>query len=303
MKSGIVIIHKGNQDYLRIAIKQALKTQSIPVFLLGDETNREFCKNHYLISDYLDKDFFKDKYVHLSSNVYDYELFCIQRWFLLRNFVNANDFDFVWALDSDILLLENLDNLSEKLKNIDVSVTTINDNDRCVGPESSYFTRETINKYCDFIEDVYTNRVSDLKELKRVLDEQKSVNKISDMTLLYLFIKSGIHYLDFGEPFDGMIMDDNISCPHGLKFRNGRKHIEKSGGHLYGYIDSNNEKVKFFSLHFQGGAKLDIAKYCGVLSEKYVYLMSKIKYTIKNYVIKFLGLVGLLDFVKKFLEH
>ena len=57
------------------------------------------------INDYWDSSVEFDKiYLHLSSNPRDYEMFCFQRWFVIRDFVQKQGFEYFLCVDSDVLL-------------------------------------------------------------------------------------------------------------------------------------------------------------------------------------------------------
>lgn len=98
----IVIIHKGNSDYLAYSLTQVVATNpDADVYLIGDAKTKHFngLIKHFLLTNYWESAAeFGPKFVNLSTNGHDYELFCIQRWFVLHNFMEAKSLTDVFIL-------------------------------------------------------------------------------------------------------------------------------------------------------------------------------------------------------------
>ena len=103
----IVLIHKGFNDYLEYNIKNL--TEKFPnsnLYLIGDNHNKNIT-NKYKCNFFNIKDYYENfNYYHYSVNEYDYEEFCIQRWFILKNFMKKNNIKFSIYFDSDVLVLD-----------------------------------------------------------------------------------------------------------------------------------------------------------------------------------------------------
>ncbi|MDD3127519.1 MAG: hypothetical protein PHT27_07885 [Candidatus Izemoplasmatales bacterium] len=107
----IVFVHKGDSFYLKYALSNARKfNPDSKIYLLNDGTKEEFegiikldLNKFNKYSKELDK-----LYVHKTKSNPEIELFCIKRWFLLRAFVEKYKIKKVFALDSDVLLFQNI---------------------------------------------------------------------------------------------------------------------------------------------------------------------------------------------------
>ena len=260
MKTPIIFIHKGNPIYLQVALLQAKKTCTDEVFLLGDETNNFNYIKHFNISDYDKTNELKSIYIHMSPNKYDYELFCIQRWFIIRDFCLKNRIEQFWVVDSDVLIYEDLQKALPYLSNKDFSV--IAKKGFFVGPQTSYFKTEVLEDFCNFIISCYKTKTK-LQTVYQKLQDEKNISGISDMVLLELYCDHNKKYIDFDYSKDrNFLFDENINCPHGFEFKNGKKNIKFKSNIPYARLNSEkHENLEFATLHFQGGAKELMLKY------------------------------------------
>ena len=83
----VVIIHKGRNRYVQVAINQA-KFFANDVSVISDKSFKN-CLNYDIdkYSNFSKK--FAKYYIHLSSTTVVWvELFCFQRWFVLYEFMN-----------------------------------------------------------------------------------------------------------------------------------------------------------------------------------------------------------------------
>ncbi len=155
-KLALIFTHKGSSDYLWYCLEQAKKTNpEARIILLGDEANKPYDSSieHYLISDYFDgATKFESVYRHQSSNPYWYELICFQRWFIINDFVQKNNIDMLYGCDTDIMIY---DDLSKYIPQVNFKLTIANKN----GPQCSFFTKESINDFCNYIIKQYTDPI------------------------------------------------------------------------------------------------------------------------------------------------
>ena len=84
----VVFIHKGNSHYLQHSLWQA-KQYNERVILIGDHSNSGYSGvEHYNMNDYSEEAaYFAKIYKHIGGTSYNYELFCFQRWFILKSFI------------------------------------------------------------------------------------------------------------------------------------------------------------------------------------------------------------------------
>ncbi len=111
MSLPIIFIHKGNSWYLPYIFLQAkLTNPSSHLYLLGDEDTRHFngILKHSNLSDYSTaSQALLNVYKHKSTLSWEFEYFCISRWFVLYEFLVAKGIDQCLYIDSDVLLFCN----------------------------------------------------------------------------------------------------------------------------------------------------------------------------------------------------
>lgn len=270
MNIPVIFTHTGNALYLQIALLQAKKTCGDNVFLLGDEKNNLSPAHHCNISSienshiYLE---FKQYFKNLSPNSYEYELFCFKRWFLILEFLKKNNFDECFCVDSDVLIYKDLNTLKDVFQNKDFSLIRLLG--KFAGPQCSYFKTTSLEKYCNFILNFYKNRFFELENLYAQFKSEKNISGISDMVLLALYAEENPDsYIDFDyDEKRNYCFDENISCPAGFEFKNGKKNvIFKNNIPIIKRADSKKE-VEFYMLHFQGSSKKVMEQY-SILEKK-----------------------------------
>ena len=182
----IIIFHIGNQDYLRLSIKQA-ENYGNNVILIGDENNEGFCKNHYNYKDYFNSEFDKI-YKHVSPNNEAFEKICIQRWFIIKNLMKKLDIKKAFICDSDVLIYRNINDIMYSYKEY-IHFVSMN-NKIPTNAAISIWSLNTLTKFTNFIDKFYN-----LNNWENILDYWSNYNDklsggISDMYLLYCFISN-----------------------------------------------------------------------------------------------------------------
>jgi len=124
----IIFIHRGANDYLKFSLAQAHKSNPLAnIFLIGDNGNRnisDFVK-HYNIDDYFASALkLENVYQHFSCNSVEFELFCIQRWFVLLDFIKANKIEKFFYADSDVLIFSDLAREWSKFSNFSFTLSS-----------------------------------------------------------------------------------------------------------------------------------------------------------------------------------
>ena len=102
---------------------------------------------------------FRASYRHRSHNGYDYELFCFLRWFYLLDYLDREDLESVFYLDSDVVIYTDLSRLYangsaayyvvEKQSSPTHRPGTMR-NSYAVG-HISFWTREMLQRFCIFL--------------------------------------------------------------------------------------------------------------------------------------------------------
>jgi len=257
----VVLIHKGFQDYVKYSIQQANKKNH--VYLLGD-TNPNLALDNFQFVNYnslLDGcDEFRSKYVHLSTNPLEYELFCYQRWFILRNFMEQNKLETVFYIDSDVLLFADIEQEWSKFNQFDMTLL------HRTAAISSYITFRGLNNFCNMLTQIYSFQNDyNFKKIEshfRVRQNFRLAGGVCDMTLLEFFHYNSEFGGGPGRVGEMMTIIDDSTYDHNINardqdfaFKNGIKEVKIIDKTPYVFNEKLNKNIKFNSLHFQGGAK------------------------------------------------
>ncbi|EKE28284.1 MAG: hypothetical protein ACD_3C00083G0023 [uncultured bacterium (gcode 4)] len=278
----IILIHKWYQSYLEYSILQAKKFNAeSEIYLIWDSANKflwnKLWVKHLLISDFEEsiQDINKS-YKHLSGNSYQYELFCFQRWFILRDFANKNNYDKFIYIDSDILLYTNVsDEIIRFNKIMDFDLAYV-----WSSWHTSYFNnQQSISDFCEFILDYYKDNKK-LDYLERFFSEYSKIQTtwwVSDMYLFWIYksvnpkifniseiiwwsiydanFNSTLGNYDFGSLFPDFFKDFDFNPVTFKPFLNSKKIILKNW-HVYWFLHWTKEvAIKFNTLHLQGFSK------------------------------------------------
>lgn len=246
MSIPIIFIHYGDSDYLKYSLMQAKKSNpQSDVMLIGYRINERYdLARHENITDYDEsaKDFAK-YYVHLSPNGYDYELFCFQRWFILRDFLKKNKIRKCFYIDSDVLLFENV----SKMEFEHAYCSS--------GGHSSMNTPAGLENFCAFIKEHY-REPSFVEYMKNLFHQSGNRRNIGDMFFFRLYAQQfpdRVHNLS--EIHNQAIFGPNINKPKMFEEWQGRKKVYIINGNPCSKHLPSNQWIRFNSLHFQGSAK------------------------------------------------
>ena len=293
MEIPIVIIHFGNQEYFQECVR--INSLHNKVYLIGDMSNK-YCENdkiqhinyEILIDDEIRN--FKKKFTNYSSNAYIFELNCYLRIFYLQKVMKLYNIDYVFHLDSDCIVFENIYNiLSLSIPNIINSKTIAYSKNHSNNPyhmvgcvHNALLNMEFCNKFIELCFDIYVNK-SKYNLIESKINWHKS-NKIAggicDMTLYYLLysenIISNVYDLNtINNNTNNTTNTSNTSNPETNVKCTFDHNINNSYGYLGDdtYIMLNNLKklsiinhkpyvfdktgniIRLLSIHFSGGAK------------------------------------------------
>lgn len=255
----IVFIHRGDDDYLAYSLQQAKRSSpQSDVVLIGDASNVQYASEsvrHFMIDHYFESaGSFAQVYKHQSDNAYDYELFCFQRWFVLRDFMKANGLGRCCYLDSDIMLYANVnDPAYHGFTNVWAMLT--------------FNTMATLEDLCYLIDIYFRN--PDLYEYVSAYARKLGYQGLNDMVFSSLFLEHWSQYrqhLDgvFGNSFfDGNIRHPlHVNLPDGgggaVEMLGGMKKVYRRQGGLYAKV-GDDAWIQVNSLHFQGETKAYMA--------------------------------------------
>lgn len=270
MSVPIIFIHKGYNDYMEYSLRQAKHSnRDSKIMLIGDEANDKFdfiahvnMKNHFTSANEFSK-----IYKHFSTNPYHYELFCIQRWFILRDYMKENSIKKCFVCDTDVLVYSNIEKAlilfgDDRMALIKLGST--------YSLGISFILLEKLTLFCNYIGDCYQddNLLKRLEECYLTTKKKKLLGGVSDMSLATNWIKT-LPQDTLGnllEVRNTTTFDSHIGSPFQVptdnyKFRLGRKVITWQHNQPYCYSYKYRENILFHLLHFQGPNKYLMAKF------------------------------------------
>lgn len=251
----IIFIHRGNSPYLAYTLAQCRYwNPTADIILLGDRASAHlagpiihadytrFCRRAHE---------FADIYQHHSTNGLDYELFCLQRWYILDEYLRAAGCRRAIYLDSDILVYSDLTEIACRGQ---MSVVGTSAHTNFIADV------ECLAAFLEFVWEAYrapnrSDRLSDLLQDHRRLCGE--AGGISDMTFFR-------HYRN---RFPDLITDlsgvaPNQTCfdialdePQGFRMQDGYKQIAWSHNQPVCRHASTGVPVRFHTLHLQGRSK------------------------------------------------
>lgn len=268
----VVIIHTGFRDYLKINLEISSQYNSIYIIgdntlkVLGDITNVTYVDiNKYRNNEDIQK--LSKMFINMSSNNGNLEYVCFERIFILKYFLQENNIERIFHMDSDNILLYNINNYNFHK---DVAYCLARNyhkhrmsNSIHVGLLNKHFCDVFIQLY----KDIYDNK-SKLHLIQDKINYHKKDNGtfqgggICDMTLYYIIANEKlIDVQNLLEPNNGVVFMNNLNNGEGYsnkeqyKMNNNIIEIQftKIGPYIQDVIE--NKEYKIINIHFQGAAK------------------------------------------------
>lgn len=273
-KTPIVFIHKGKIPYyFTLVMRQA--HQSNPdseIVLVTDKNTRvdRFIKKIKLDGYNKQSETLSSLYQHMSSNTYEFELFCIQRWFVLLELMEKYHMNQVVVCDSDYMQYTNVNKII-KMMNKKSLICVPNQQYELSFTASAHFSiwhHFHLKRFTLFVKEIYVNNINVIKK-KWVWHQKNNMpGGVCDMSLLYLFYQQNPTFFLNGlvvkaeSCVDQSIKDSNIYQYNNKEYfikkinRNGRyKDVKWQSKRPYVRIQKSNEKIWLHGLHCQGDAK------------------------------------------------
>ena len=272
MRIPIVVIHEGNQPYVRKCLEETLRHNPNNVILLGDDTNVSMCKeigvkhihiNSLPVSE--QRVLFTEHFVNYSSNSYLFEMRCFLKYFRLFEFMDTYKVDKVVHLDSDAALLCNLNvwqhienglNIPKERKEAPLRMSN--------SDHTAVKTIEYVRKFIELCNDIYVTKKKHYLIEEKVNYHKKVPGGICDMTVCYLLNiteKNVSNLFDPSSSTCGGVTMNHIGCSEGYL---GLKQYEINNGLLSIYLENNRyylydtirkKHQLLLNLHFQGTSK------------------------------------------------
>lgn len=253
----VIFIHRGNSFYLKDSLWQA-KQFNRRVILIGDKTNNHYpYVEHYNMDDYFTQAHeFEKFYKHISPNAYKYELFCIQRWFILNKFLKEHMIEACCHCDSDIMLYCNVTDEYKKCGYPEISSLGMN---LCF----SFHTLKRLDLFCNFIMEGCKNGT----HYEHVHQVKENFN---DMVLCVFYKewckKQNFIIPDLEKIYENSVFDGNMALIQGgfqMKTHSPThiKNIQWKGKVPYCLYNPTNTLIRMKCLHFWGPLKGLMASY------------------------------------------
>jgi hypothetical protein len=258
----IIFIHNQNSSYLPLSLWQARKSNpASEVILIGDDDSSHF---GFIVRHADKKDYFQGasefakRFRNFSSNPHDFELICLQRWFILEEFLILNGIEKCLYLDSDILQFGDAAEDSDRFSAFGMTVAGIS------GHSNFIYRTETLTDFCNFIMKSYDGpeAISVLEKKYAEFQEKHDAGGISDMTFFVEYKE--LHpdrIIDIGNPIQERMYDISMNYIEYVQNNHGMKVARKAkNGKVY--VRHNIEgMIQMQSLHFQGEAKKIMKKH------------------------------------------
>tara|TARA_A100001011_G_scaffold358910_1_gene405012 strand:- start:19 stop:885 length:867 start_codon:yes stop_codon:yes gene_type:complete len=273
-----VVIHKGYKPYLKYNLEITSKNNH--VYLIGNKEIK-FLENLSKNITFIDIEkyennqklnYLKENFQNYSTNSFDFEWFCFARVFILKEFLNEYNLDSLFYIDSDNVLLVDVNNLMFEQETAFL-VPNNQSKYRMTGSiHSSLISKNYCNEFEILFNDIYINkeRFDLIKEKIDFHQKEKIPGGICDMTLHYLIYheeKLKIH--NILEPFknkDGemVVFMNHINNGEGpLSMNNYALKNEKikiyNRNKIFDII--LNYKILVCNIHYQGSAKNKINRF------------------------------------------
>jgi hypothetical protein len=275
--SDLVFIHKGSSWYLPFVLNQAQSVDpAANIVILGDCSDRKIdpkSMRDLRDSKYIQR--FTAKYIHMSTNSWNFELFCWLRWFYLLDYMHRNSIRSVIHLDSDVLLFSSLDEIksayAEAIDDCGYAIPA-QDFDALEWSASghiSYWTVDRLMEFCEFaIESFSDRRYLSLYEEKWHWHQHHHLDGgICDMTTFYLFwLERGSSIFNFAQQHDRHIFDNNMNSAanyvaNEFETDKGIKKVSFVNERAMLTASRDGQQVRVHGCHFQGAAKQYIPAY------------------------------------------
>jgi len=266
----VVFVHEGDQDYLKVAIRQARRRNS-RVVLIGDKSNGSFGADEHGLVKQLRSQHFADTYQHMSHNHAEGALRGMMRWFVLLEWMERSHQDVAFYCDSDAMLYCDV---SEFLATYPVGWAAslqIPQKPLWLASASGHFsawTKDALRSFRAFLEGMYTTERG-LSVLRTKWAWHMLTNTpggVGDMTHLFLW-SLGKPIINNAKVLQGAMFDHNINIPANYtedeyRMNGAIKDIIVDGPGDY-WLWRGGERIRVNGLHFQGQAKRLMEEYEG----------------------------------------
>lgn len=241
----VVFVQKGNSFYLSYATKCAKKfNPESKIIVLTEDTNQKIsdCVQYDSKKYSKSREIFNELYVHRSTSMFNVERFCLERWFLLLEFMEKEKVDTVFALDGDVLLFQNI---TQDFRTWYSEKDFVISQGTCA--HVCFVSKKALKEYCKNVMSYY--------ETVHKNPNFGKDDKVTDMFFWAQLAKEKKFSVgDTAELIDYSVYDISIAQPqNGILMKNGLKKIVFQDGLPFGLLEIGAIRLK--CLHCQGENK------------------------------------------------
>lgn len=262
----VVFVQRGRSFYFPTVVTQAVRRcRSSAVVVIADLDPRPLLPSdvsrlvHWWPIEGLEGAAaeFRKSYVHLSVNRPWLEMFCFERWFMIREFCRQEHQHSVVYLDSDVLVE------CDAPKVLCERGTSAVMFSRATSPHVTCF-RDTVylERLCESMLDAYRtpDKLAELKAVYQAIIDRGQFGSISDMFFFgRLAEELGTDYGDTFEVRNGGFFDHTMARSEGYRSRLGVKVVRHRGALASCQSLTSQEWVPVHALHCQGVSKIWLA--------------------------------------------
>ena len=303
----IMFFHRGNQSYLKYVIEQAEKWND-DVWLLGDDSNREFAHN-WIDSSKLESELFErflTRYEHMSTRPYEAEIFCFESHFRYYEMAKKMGWQKFLTMDSDVLVYQTLS--EDIFEGVESACGWTKYDDKGTegncDPFVSYWTINAMEEYLNFCVDVYISKKEELKAKWNYHLENRINGGVCDMTLLTMWKKvTARKVMDIAQEKNGQTFDISVESSNNefrneykmsvlrkvkkIKFINGIPYLYKQNGNRVRtcvlHCNGHNKKcIKYFQNCVNIGIPYILINWCSAVKIKIKHTLRRLKQNINK---------------------
>jgi len=262
----IVFVHVGSKLFLQESVAQArVSNPASPIIVIGKDLCPlpDYCEI-VDIEQFKNRHLFRLAYRHFSYNGYAYELFCFQRWIVMRDFMRRRKLTRCLYLDSDVMLYSNATIEAARFEAFDVTCNRppgINASPHCC----FVMNGTALTKYVRLLLRINLTPGGLIWLYKKfnILGRPFHCGGVNDMTLFALADDRRIlrvANMNTVQP-DGTLFDGTIARTDGMVLESGLKKITWQNGIPYATERDSGRLIRMHTLHFQGASKSIMSSY------------------------------------------
>lgn len=265
----IVYIENEHSANLRSCLLQAVKYNAeSPIYVILDRASdvslqgRNF--QHLYLQDYFtDAAEFKKIYQHMSPKSEAYELFRLQRWFVLREFMKFFQLSVVFFCESTVLLYDDISRLYE---NNWREKTVLCVHEKNINTSAGYWKYEDVCRFCELIVDEYRDHLDILQHVFGHMAQLGGFHGDNDCVLLWKFFHQSNFKDSLTDIIEGATFDYDFGSAAGRRSNDyvmdgAVKKLEWRNNQPYAVHVANNAQVQLATLHFSESVRTFLPSY------------------------------------------